>query len=94
MIELTELEALGYMGSILSAGVAVGYTVGYQIAIAKAKSKPTITTTKQICKLTIDGKSRNVGIERIFVNGKQSDVSCSFLMKDQCELTSQKCKHF
>jgi len=84
MVELTTAEAITTALGIFSLGAGIGYKQGIG---------QTITTTKNICQITVDNKQRNLAIEKIFVNGKQSDISCSFLVKGKCELIGTRCKY-
>ena len=88
MIELSAVEAFGYIGTILSGGIGIGYKMG---SINK-----TITTTRTFCNTPPKGETKKgyIEIEKIYANGKCSDVSCVFLQEhSMCFTTGKKCKY-
>ena len=92
MIELTQLQALGYIATIFSAGLSLGVGVGYKIG----SINKTITTTKAFCDTPPEGKTKKgyIEVEKIYANGKCSDVNCIFMQENSlCATTGKKCKY-
>ena len=87
MIELTELEALGYIGTIFSAGAGVGFTVGY-----KMLGKSVVTSEDIYCDILSTTHRGNPKL--ILINGKRTNTNCPEFRQSnkRCRINGKICK--
>ncbi len=87
MIELTTLEAMGYVGTILTAGASAGFVVGY-----KMLGKNIVTSEETFCSIWSEHHSGNPKV--ILLNGKRTNTNCPEFKQSKrlCRLNNQKCK--
>ena len=89
MIELTYAQLFGFALSVFSLGLTIGLTLGYKFA------NKTVTTVNSFCDTPKDNRYGQIGITRVYANGKQTDIACLYYQGAKlCGHSQSKCKYF
>jgi len=84
MIELTQLSAFGYIGTILTAGIGIGYKLG---------ERKVVTVLDSYCEVWSSDKKRSGDPKVVMMNTKRVNTDCPEFSqrKETCRLNGKKC---